>query len=213
MRYKLVVFDWDGTLMDSADRIVHAMQAAAGLSALPVPSAEEVRQIIGISLKPAIERLFAALDPMQADAVVDHYKHSFRANGHIASPLFNGVRPLLQTLKQQQRLLAVATGKARAGLDNAFSHTQTGEFFITSRCADEAASKPSPDMLQQILAQLNIAPEDAVMIGDTMYDMAMAEAIGVDRIGVAYGVHSVEQLAQHQPRAIVQSPDELLRHL
>ena len=128
-------------------------------------------------------------------------------------PLFDGVNPLLAMLSEQQRYLAVATGKARLGLEQAWQLTATGHYFNTSRCADEAQSKPSPDMLLQILEQLNMQPQQAVMIGDSIYDMQMAEAIGMDRIAVSYGVHSEAQLRQHQPVAVVDHVAALNQYL
>lgn len=199
--------------MDSAQKIVLSMQTAAKTAGLSIPSAHAVRQIIGISLKPAIMQLFEIYDEKIADQIVRQYKQAYTDNHHIPSPLFDGVIPLLDSLKSQQRLLAVATGKARKGLNNAWHESGTREYFISSRCADEAMSKPEPDMLKQILEELRLTPSDAVMIGDTSHDMSMAEKIGMDRIGVSYGVHAPHQLAHHSPISIIDSPIELLDHL
>lgn len=199
--------------MDSAQKIVLSMQMAASKSGLQTPSEHAVRQIIGISLKPAIMQLFAINDEQLADHVVDHYKQSFQENHHVPSPLFDGVIPLLDTLASQKRQLAVATGKARRGLNNAWQQSGTKDYFVSSRCADEALSKPEPDMLQQIIDELGLSPSDAVMIGDTSHDMLMAEKIGMDRIGVSYGVHDTHQLERHSPNTIISAPLELLNHV
>lgn len=199
--------------MDSAQKIVLSMQTAAKIAGLSIPSAHAVRQIIGISLKPAIMQLFEIYDEKIADQIVRQYNQAYTDNHHIPSPLFDGVIPLLDSLKSQQRLLAVATGKARKGLNNAWHESGTREYFVSSRCADEAMSKPEPDMLKQILEELRLTPSDAVMIGDTSHDMSMAEKIGMDRIGVSYGVHASHQLAHHSPISIIDSPIELLDHL
>lgn len=199
--------------MDSAGKIITSMQQAAHLADLPVPSAFQVKQIIGISLKPAIMRLFNLLDEEVAEKVVGLYKQAFADNHTIASPLFEGVIPLLTELRSQDKQLAVATGKARQGLQNAWSQTGTEKYFTASKCADEAHSKPHPDMLEQILSELSVSPAEGVMIGDTSYDMAMAEAIGMDRIGVSYGVHEIEQLKQHSPVAVVENVSALARLL
>ena len=127
--------------------------------------------------------------------------------------MFNGVEDLLSALKAKGATLAVATGKARRGLDRAWSQTETGHFFSASRCADDAQSKPSPDMLLQILDELNISANDAVMIGDTTYDMQMAKSIGMRRIGVSYGVHAQVHLEALAPETIVHSIGELQQFL
>lgn len=213
MRYKLVIFDWDGTLMDSADKIINCMQIAAKHCDMPVPSADAVSHIIGISLKPAIKQLFGIDDDALAERLVLAYKEAFVSHDATPCPLFNGVEDLLSALKAKGATLAVATGKARRGLDRAWSQTETGHFFSASRCADDAQSKPSPDMLLQILDELNISAHDAVMIGDTTYDMQMAKSIGMRRIGVSYGVHAQVHLEALAPETIVHSIGELQQYL
>ena len=213
MRYKLVIFDWDGTLMDSADKIINCMQIAAKHCDMPVPSADAVSHIIGISLKPAIKQLFGIDDDALAERLVLAYKEAFVSHDATPCPLFNGVQELLLALKAEGATLAVATGKARRGLDRAWSQTETGHFFSASRCADDAQSKPSPDMLLQILDELKISAHDAVMIGDTTYDMQMAKSIGMRRIGVSYGVHAQVHLEALAPETIVHSIGELQQFL
>ncbi len=213
MRYKLVIFDWDGTLMDSADKIINCMQIAAKHCDMPVPSADAVSHIIGISLKPAIKQLFGIDDDALAERLVLAYKEAFVSHDATPCPLFNGVQELLSALKAKGATLAVATGKARRGLDRAWSQTETGHFFSASRCADDAQSKPSPDMLLQILDELKISAHDAVMIGDTTYDMQMAKSIGMRRIGVSYGVHAQVHLEALAPETIVHSIGELQQFL
>lgn len=213
MRYKLVIFDWDGTLMDSADKIINCMQIAAKHCDMPVPSFDAVSHIIGISLKPAIKQLFGIDDDALAERLVLAYKEAFVSHDATPCPLFNGVEDLLSALKAKGATLAVATGKARRGLDRAWSQTETGHYFSASRCADDAQSKPSPDMLLQILDELNISAHDAVMIGDTTYDMQMAKSIGMRRIGVSYGVHAQVHLEALAPETIVHSIGELQQFL
>jgi len=208
-RYKLVIFDWDGTLMDSAAKIINCMQLAADQCGVTVPSAEEVGHIIGISLKPAIKQLFNTDDEALVERLVLAYKEAFVSQDTTPCPLFDGVESLLASLKESGAILAVATGKARRGLSRAWQQTNTGHYFTTSRCADDAESKPSPDMLLQILDELDIQASDAVMIGDTTYDMQMAKSIGMDRIGVSYGVHAQVHLEALQPKAVVHSVSEL----
>lgn len=208
-RYKLVIFDWDGTLMDSADKIVNCMQLAAKQCDMPIPTYEEVGHIIGISLKPAIMQLFSITDSELGDRLVQAYKEAFVSVDVTPCPLFPDVEELLSNLKTAGCTLAVATGKARRGLDRAWKQTNTGFFFSASRTADEAQSKPSPDMLLQLLDELGFEASDAVMIGDTTYDMQMAKTIGMDRIGVSYGVHAQVHLEALEPVALVHSIKEL----
>jgi len=213
MQYKLIIFDWDGTLMDSAGKIINCMQIAAKHCSFPVPTAEEVGHIIGISLKPAIKQLFSIQDDASAERLVHAYREAFITHDTTPSPLFDGVEVMLDELTARGAILAVATGKARRGLARAWSQTGTGKYFRTSRCADDAKSKPSPDMLLQIINELNIDIADAIMVGDTTYDMQMAKSIGMARVGVSYGVHAQTHLEALKPKAIVHSISELQRFL
>ncbi|MBT1065038.1 HAD-IA family hydrolase [Bowmanella sp. Y26] len=211
--YKLVIFDWDGTLMDSGARIVSAMQTAARRANLPVPTDDAVKDIIGISLLPAMQILFGKLPAQQQDLLFESYKQEYVEKDKTPTPMFNGAGDLLDRLSGQGTLLAVATGKARRGLNRVWQETNTGHYFQASRCGDEAESKPSSDMLVQLLNELNVEASQAVMIGDTVYDMQMAQNLNMDRIAVSHGVHSAERLAGHAPRAIVDSLAELQRLL
>ena len=176
---------------------------------MPIPTYEEVGHIIGISLKPAIMQLFSITDSELGDRLVQAYKEAFVSVDVTPCPLFPDVEELLSNLKTAGCTLAVATGKARRGLDRAWKQTNTGFFFSASRTADEAQSKPSPDMLLQLLDELGFEASDAVMIGDTTYDMQMAKTIGMDRIGVSYGVHAQVHLEALEPVALVHSIKEL----
>lgn len=206
----LVVFDWDGTVMDSVDRIVSSMRSAAELSGLAVPTEYEVKQIIGLSMDPVFDILFPGINATQRQTVFEHYRDQYVSHHHPPTPLFDGAEQVMSELKQQGLLLAVATGKARKGLTRMFAETGLEPYFSASRCADEAQSKPSPDMLQQILAELRLPAHRAVMVGDSIHDMAMARAIDMPRIAVTHGAHDRAQLSQYQPRAIIDSLPELL---
>lgn len=213
MKYKAIIFDWDGTLMDSVSKIVETMQSSAAHLGLPIPDFHQAKDVIGISLLPALKQLFQIEDEQQAMTLFHTYKDHFKQHSEICSPLFSGAIELLDSLKQQGYVLAVATGKGRQGLEHNWHHSNTADFFITSRTADDAQSKPSPDMLQQILDELGFSATEVLMVGDTTYDMAMAEAINMDRIGVSFGVHSTDQLKRHQPIAVIDSLEQLLNHL
>jgi phosphoglycolate phosphatase len=206
----LVIFDWDGTVMDSVGRIVSSMRAAAFKAELAVPSEFAVKQIIGLSLDPAFDALFPGADDAKRQQLFAHYRDHYVLHDTTPTPLFNGVEQVLAQLKDSNIKLAVATGKQRRGLARMFAETGLEKYFDTSRCADEAQSKPHPDMLQQILQELQLDASQAVMVGDTSHDMKMAQAIAMPRIGVTHGVHGRDVLCQFAPKAIIDSIPELL---
>jgi len=207
--YKLIIFDWDGTLMDSVDRIVSSMQSAAKTVGLLIPTNDEVKQIIGLSITEALEHLFAGITGEQIDAMRSQYKYQYQEIDNTPTPLFENAMNLLSQLKQQNKLLAVATGKGREGLNRVLHISKTEGFFHTTRCAGEMPSKPSPKMLTSILAELKVATHEAIMIGDTSHDLKMAKNAGVDSIGVTHGVHDKQVLNQYNPKAVVDSLTEL----
>lgn len=213
MKYKAIVFDWDGTLMDSISKIVECMQTSAQQLGFPVPNYAQAKDVIGISLLPALKQLFNIQDEKAAMDMFHTYKENFKDHPQISSPLFVGAIELLEKLTEQGYILAVATGKARQGLEHNWHHSNTKHFFSASKTADDAQSKPSPDMLQQLLSELNLSTDQVLMVGDTIYDMAMAEAINMDRVGVSFGVHSKDELQRHKPLAVIDSLDELLLHV
>lgn len=200
--YPLIIFDWDGTLMDSKDRITECMQAAIRDVGAAPRSAAEIHNIIGLGLHESMQTLFPD-NPEIWTAVIAAYRDHFLDEQRVDSEMFAGVDELLRELHARGRLLAVATSKARRGLDRVLGQTGLGAYFHATRCADEARSKPHPDMLQHILAVLGHDAEDAVMVGDTEYDLRMAQAIGMDSIAVTYGVHERQRLLACQPRHCV----------
>lgn len=210
---ELVIFDWDGTLMDSAAHIVDSLQAAARDLMQPVPAAEDCRHIIGLALPIAIRQLFPEADDEVRELLRQRYAWHFVAGSEEKSALFPGALALLEQLLNENRMLAIATGKTRIGLDRVLAQTGLAGYFVITRCADESASKPDPLMLSQILAHTGKRVRDAVMIGDTSYDLAMAKALGMPRIGVSYGAHAVELLLPHEPDVIVDHVSELYRNL
>ncbi|HEA3129163.1 TPA: HAD-IA family hydrolase [Aeromonas hydrophila] len=210
---RLAIFDWDGTLMDSVGRIVACVAHAAGDCGEPVPTAVETHQIIGLSLEVGIPRLFSLEQGSErANALIARYRHHY-VHDSTPSPLFAGARELLQHWHEQGVALAVATGKSRRGLDRVLDDTGLRPLFAATRGADEANSKPDPLMLTQILDELGIAPHQAVMIGDSIHDMAMAEALAMPRIGVSWGVHDGTRLLAHHPLAVVDTMAQLQRLL
>lgn len=191
--FDLVVFDWDGTIMDSAGEIVGAMQQAITELGLPERPPEVMRELIGLGIDDVLARLFPELETRRVKALLAAYRTRYTAVGN-ASCVFPGVRETLTTLRTAGCTLAVATGKSRRGLDRGFAETGLGHFFRISRCADESAPKPAPDMLEEILLRTATEPERALVVGDTEFDMAMAAAADVPAVGVACGVHEPGRL-------------------
>ncbi|WP_278381537.1 HAD-IA family hydrolase [Pseudoalteromonas distincta] len=200
-KYKLVIFDWDGTVMDSVTKIVNCIRSSAESLNLVSPSDEAIKNIIGMSLEKAIDVLFPD-NAAQHQALIKGYKHQYSVNT-TPTPVFDNVVSVLGALKEQGIVLAVATGKGRDGLDRLLEQSKLRHFFSATRTSDEAQSKPSPDMLYQLLEELGISAQEAVMIGDTQIDMTMAKAAGMDRIGVTMGVHNAQQLNELSPVATV----------
>lgn len=207
--YKLVIFDWDGTVMDSIGRIVSSMRAAAIDVKLPIPTIEQVKNIIGLSLPEATRILFPNNNAEQTELLRLAYKKQYTELDVTPTPLFENATVLFDKLLSQNKLLAVATGKGRDGLERVWQASDTKSYFHASRCAKECLSKPHPEMLEQILSELAILPHQAVMIGDTVYDMEMAKNANIDRIGVTFGVHDRKTLEQFNAKAIVDSLFEL----
>lgn len=209
-QYKVVIFDWDGTVMDSIGHIVTCIQAAATKYQLAVPDEQAVRDIIGMSLPNAFEQLFS----VDALCLFDEFRESYKDNYHAAqnhhSPMYEHVNEVVQHLHARGTMLAVATGKGRNGLDSVLESSGLAEYFSYSRTSDEAQSKPHPDMLMQIMAFYGVNACDCVMIGDSVHDLNMAKNAQMDAIGVTFGAHSREKLSVTQPMAIVDSYEELL---
>ncbi|MCG9696980.1 HAD-IA family hydrolase [Shewanella sp. Isolate11] len=209
-RYELVIFDWDGTLMDSIGKIVACMQQTAKELSMLVPTEAAVRDIIGLSMDEALNTLHPTACAKTREDMIAVYRQQYLQLNKTPSPVFDGAEELLLTLKDSGHKLAVATGKARAGLNRVLNETGFAAHFHGSRCADEAKSKPDPQMLHELLVQLNVAPEKAVMVGDSIHDLTMAKNAGIDAIGVSYGAHNEQILKQAQPIAIVASPLAML---
>lgn len=204
----LVVFDWDGTLVDTIDGIAVSMQRAAADLGLAVPDDERARHVIGLGLQAALRHAVPDLTAERQPAFLERYRHHFVALGATDRP-FDGARDLLAALSRQGRRLAVATGKSRAGLDRAFAQTGLGTFFEASRCADEGFPKPHPWMLQALSAQTGVGSERIAMVGDTSHDIAMAAAFGARSIGVGYGAHTTTALTRAAPDRLVHTIADL----
>lgn len=198
--YDLLIFDWDGTLADSAAQIVAGMQAAIATLGLPQRSDRQIRELIGIGFDDAVQRLFPELDFAALRVTLESYRRHLLAGGHHHSgpaeaPLFAGALEALRDLRGAGYRLAVATGKSRPSLERSLKrHEQLRSLLSSSRCADECAHKPDPLMLRELLEVEDVHPSRALMVGDTEFDIVMARSAGVPAIGVACGVHEAERL-------------------
>ena len=211
MKYPLLVFDWDGTIIDSASTIAECIRLAAGDLGLEVPTREQASHVIGLGLQDALRLAVPGLMPEHVTEFVERYRQHFRAREH-EMDLFAGMRELVAALSKE-RVLGIATGKSRRGLDRSLDSTGLRPYFKASRCADETHPKPHPAMLLELMAELEVRAEGALMIGDTSHDLEMARAAGVDALAVTYGAHAEEGLRSCQPRACVASVPELDRWL
>jgi phosphoglycolate phosphatase len=198
---KLVIFDWDGTLSDSVARIAQCIQLAAQDHGLQEPSYAEVAEIVGLGLGEAILRLFPGATDQQSRQVQTSYSNHYRSQDQIPCPFFPTVTETLWELHRSGYLLAVATGKSRAGLNRVLEKLEIQSLFHGSRCADETLSKPHPLMLEQLLQEFAVTADEAVMVGDTEFDMEMAANAGMPSIAVSYGAHHVDRLRQYTPLA------------
>jgi phosphoglycolate phosphatase len=209
---RLAVFDCDGTLVDGQASICRAMDEAFAEAALPAPDRHVIRRMVGLSLPQAIRRLVPDVDPALQAGLVDAYKRAFRAqreSGELSQPLFDGMIPLLDTLRSAGWQLGVATGMSRGGLEHCVAAHGLSRHFITLQTADDHPSKPDPAMLEAALFETAADPREAVMIGDTAYDMQMACDAGVRAIGVEWGYHAPQELRTAGAEFVAGSPAEL----
>lgn len=212
MKYELVVFDWDGTLLDSAGAIVQAIQAACADLELPIPSDQQARHVIGLGLADAMRHAVPDLTADRYQAMVDRYRYHYLSGDHQLT-LFPGVQAMLERLNTAGHIVTIATGKSRLGLERALDHSGLRPLFQASRCADECHSKPHPQMLEELMAEFGVAPASTVMIGDTSHDLQMAANAGVDALAVTYGAHPHGHLREYAPAACLHSVAELDRWL
>lgn len=207
-RYDLIVFDWDGTVMDSTAVISGSIQAACRDLDLPVPTDEAARHVIGLGLAQALNHAVPSLTEAGYDAFVQRYRHHFLSQED-AMPLFAGAHETIAELHSQGYWLAVATGKTRHGLNRAFDACGLQPYFHASRTADETHSKPHPAMLLEIMDELGVAASRVLMVGDTTHDLNMANSAGVSALGVTYGAHPRQHLSALKPLALLDNFVEL----
>jgi len=211
--YQLLVFDWDGTLMDSEARIIGCLAQTIDDLDLPMRERSQMKDIIGLGLPEAIGTLYPEGDGDLVRRFTDRYRYHFLSDHHAPTQLFAGALETLRTLATRGYFLAVATGKGRRGLDRSLQETGCHELFDVTRCADETRSKPHPQMLHEIMEVLDVPAERTVMIGDTEYDLQMARNAGAHALAVTYGVHERERLVIHEPLAYLDRIDDIVAWL
>jgi len=201
-QYQLIVFDWDGTLMDSTGHIVKCMQEAIAQLDFPPLNDAAISHIIGLGLNEAAQALYPNISVAAVEQLANTYRQVW-LSGPINTPLFDHASTLIQNLNEQDYFLGVATGKSRSGLNKVLSSTQLEPFFHATRCADECYSKPNPQMIEELMDYLGVTPKETLMIGDTEYDLQMAHNAGADSLGISHGAHGVDTLQACKPLAIV----------
>lgn len=209
-RFDLIVFDWDGTLINTIDWIVHCLQKAGEHYGLLTPEPQAAKDVIGLCIDNAVAALYPEADALTQKNIVHFYSKTYFSKQLSPNDFFPGVVDMLVNLKQSGFQLAVATGKTREGLNQALQATNTENLFSITRCADETASKPNPKMLYEIMQHTQTPPDRTLMVGDSIHDLQMARNAKVTSIGVACGANTLESLLQYDPLHCLQQPTELL---
>ena len=207
-RFDLIAFDWDGTLFNSTGLITRCIQSACRDVGTTVPTEQQAAYVIGLGLRDALMHAAPGFPPERYPELGQAYRRHYMASQHEVV-LFDGTLDMLQSLKSRNHLLAVATGKSRVGLNEALATTDLRGLFDATRTADETVSKPDPTMLLELLAELGVAPERALMIGDTTHDLQMAVNAGVASVGVSFGAHHHDSFAPLNPLFVAHSTPQL----
>ena len=203
--FELIIFDWDGTVMDSTARIVSCFENAARDAGEPIPARAAIEASIGLSLHEAWQKIVPGLPAAKAAHLTERYRQHYIYQDQTPMPLYVGAAAGLEQLHAAGKWLAIATGKSRRGMLRVFEECDIEHLFVASRCGDETHSKPNPQMLFDVLDQVGMQPEQAVMVGDTLYDMQMAQQAGVASLAVGYGVGAADELAEHASLGVVDS--------
>ncbi|MDA1342839.1 MAG: HAD-IA family hydrolase [Proteobacteria bacterium] len=209
-RFDLIVFDWDGTLINTIDWIAHCLQVAGEEFGFIKPEAQAAKDVIGLCIDSAVATLYPEADAVAQKNIIQHYGTTYSSKQLSQDDFFPGVHGMLVQLKANGYQLAVATGKTRAGLIHALAATGTEKIFDITRCADETASKPNPKMLHEIMQHTQTTADRTLMVGDSIHDLQMARNANVPSIGVACGANSRESLQQYDPLLCLQQATELL---
>ena len=213
IKRNLVIFDWDGTIENSIFHIISSMKSAARELRLDEPSENDIRNIIGLSLRDAVQILFPNLQVLEIESLIKHYRVCYRMAQEMGWSLFENVETTLNAMKDSNYLLAVATGKSRDGLDRSLRLSGLADIIDISITADETVSKPNPQMLVELINHFDISPTAALMVGDSKYDLEMAQNVPMASIGVTYGVHERCVLIKHSPIACADDFEEIQFHV
>jgi len=201
-RYDLIVFDWDGTVMNSTAVISTSIQAACRDLGLKIPSDETARHVIGLGLDQALRYAVPELTEAMRPDLVERYRYHFLSQDD-AIPLFDGARETISELHGAGYWLGVATGKSSNGLSRAMESSGLKSYFHATRTADVTLSKPNPEMLNELMDELGVFAERTLMVGDTTHDIQMAHNAGVEAVAIGHGAHPPEQLQALNPLAFV----------
>jgi phosphoglycolate phosphatase len=209
-KYSVVIFDWDGTLVDSTARIVDSMQLASSVVGLPMLTNHAIQQIIGLGLPEALRKLWPEISEDQLQLMRSSYSANFSRHSNVEADFFPQAHQFFEELQRLGYVLAVATGKTRKGLDEMLDSLNVRDVFDITRCADETTSKPDPHMLEEILAELQLSSDQALMVGDTSFDLDMAKNINMDAVGMTHGAHESSILLASGAKALCHDLNELL---
>lgn len=209
-KYSVIIFDWDGTLVDSTARIIDSMQMAAANVGLPKLADYAIQQIIGLGLPEALKKLWPNISIEQLQLMRSQYSANFSKHSEVHADFFPRAHVFFEELQSLGYVLAVATGKTRKGLDEMLDSLAVRDIFAITRCADETTSKPHPHMLEEILAELKLTSQQALMVGDTSFDLDMASAIDMDSVGMTHGAHESEILLASGAKSLCHSLNDLL---
>ncbi len=206
---RVIIFDFDGTLMDSLDYIADCVQKAFDAHQVPRPAKEAIKRLAGYSSAKVVQTLCPELDESHTQAVLATYREIYLTWQGDSSTLYEGIRELLQALHGKGKVLAIATGRGRVSLETYLEQFELAHLFSMTITPGEAASKPSPEMLEKLQAALEFTTEEAVVVGDSTYDIEMAHAAGMESIALDYGAHSKQALAAAAPSLLLSSVKEL----
>ncbi len=209
-KYKVIIFDWDGTLVDSTARIVDSMQMASTQVGMPRLTDHAIQQIIGLGLPEALRKLWPEITSIELEEMRSLYSANFSNHSKVHVDFFPTAHDFFEQLASLGYVLAVATGKTRRGLDEMLDGMSVRDIFTITRCADETTSKPDPHMLEEILTELELTSEQALMVGDTSFDLDMAKAINMDSVGMTHGAHESDILLASGAKALCHDLTELL---
>jgi phosphoglycolate phosphatase len=212
-KFDLIIFDWDGTLIDSIDWIARCLKKAGELCGLAEPEHQAAKDVIGLSIDKAMHALFPEADADIQKQLISHYSREYFSKAISRDDLFTGVYDMLLQLKADGYQLAVATGKTRAGLDEALAGTGTADLFCATRCADETASKPDPRMLNEIIAHAGVSKARSLMVGDSIHDLQMALNAEIASVAVSCGAHTESFLQPYRPLLCLEQPTHLLEFI